>query len=268
MSFLIEILILLYLCLISCKNPNSTEKAINNTNEAKEQIPNLDDILNAPEELRNQTLEHTFSHNKNNKKIEFDKNRPFNLTQDEMDTMMFCTIIIQETLKTKKSLVENIQKKMNLSSPNSIYEKLGTDMFSNCNNKADIKIVNKFIKNLTYFNNFKWDKSFSSYIDIDIEKYNNITDLSLTMNQQLLMYKYQRVDELFRQKRADQRDKIDEDNQKIKIGELDMNRIPNSLKLTIFLVVLVLFFGGVFYLLKSMEKKPKDKKKNKKKKIQ
>ena len=88
------------------------------------------------------------------------------------------------------------------------------------------------------------------------------------MNQQLLMYKYQRVDELFRQKRADQRDKIDEDNQKIKIGELDMNRIPNSLKLTIFLVVLVLFFGGVFYLLKSMEKKPKDKKKNKKKKIQ
>ena len=62
MSFLIEILILLYLCLISCQNPNSTEKAINNTNEAKEQIPNLDDILNAPEELRNQTLEHTFSH--------------------------------------------------------------------------------------------------------------------------------------------------------------------------------------------------------------
>ena len=63
----------------------------------------------------------------------------------------------------------------------------------------------------------------------------NISDLILTMEQQVLMYKYQSVEELFRQKRADQRDKIDRENQKIKIGKFDMDSIPNSIKFSGFL---------------------------------
>ena len=59
---------------------------------------------------------------------------------------------------------------------------------------------------------------------------------------------------------------IQQENQKIKIGNYDMEKIPIAIKLGIFLVVIILIFGGAFYLLKKMEKKPNDKKKNKKKK--
>ena len=53
---------------------------------------------------------------------------------------------------------------------------------------------------------------------------------------------------------------------KIKIGNIDVDTIPNSIKFGAFLIVVILLFGGVMYLLRKMEKKPKDKKKNKKKK--
>ena len=93
-----------------------------------------------------------------------------------------------------------------------------------------------------------------------------ITNLRLNYEQQILMYKYQRVDELFRQKRADERDNVDKENQKLKIGKIDMESIPSSVKFMVFLVIIILLFGGVFYLLKTIEKKPKDKKKKEKKK--
>jgi len=200
-------------------------------------------------------------------KSETDKNRPYNLTYDEMDTMMFCSIIIQETLRTKKKEVEEITKKLNLSSANPVYDKIGTDIFEQCNKKATMDIVNKYIRNLTYLNNFKWEKNFDNFATINLTKYNNQSDLILTQSQRVLMYLYQRVDELFRQKRADKRDEIEQENQKIKIGNLDMDSIPNSFKFAALLIVIILLFGGVFYLLKQMEKKPKDKKKNKKKKM-
>ena len=157
---------------------------------------------------------------------------------------------------------------MDLSSPNSIYEKIGTDMFEKCNKKADIDVVNKYVKNLTYFDNFKFEKNFKSLVDVDFEKYNNESDLVLTMDQQVLMYKYQSVEEVFRQKRADQRETHEKENQKIKIGSLELDQIPNYVKFTAFLVILIIIFGGIFYFLKSLEKKPKDKKKNKKRKTQ
>ena len=223
----------------------------------------------------NRTLNHSFSHNqkkKYNTKPEYDKNRPYNLTIDEMDTMMFCSIIVQETLRGKKEEVENVTKKMNLSSSNQVYEKVGTDIFEECNKKANIILVNTFIKNLTYFNNFRWDKSFETLGVIDFGGYKTESDLILTQSQRILMYLYQRVDDLFRQKLADQRNiniepekKIN--NQKIKIGNVDVDKIPNSIKFGAFLIVVILLFGGVMYLLRITEKQ-KDKKKNKKKKTE
>ena len=186
-----------------------------------------------------------------------------------MDTMIFCTFVIQETLRDKRTEIEKMQKRMNLTGPNQIYEKVGTDMFERCNKKVEIDLVNKFVKNLTYFDNFKMDKSFKTLSEVDFDKYNNISDLILTMEQQVLMYKYQSVEELFRQKRADQRDTtVKDNNEKIKIGNFDIDRIPGSIKFGMLLIFLILIFGGVFYFLKKMEKKPKDKKKNKKKKTQ
>ena len=264
MSFFKSLFLFLFLSLAIIQASENNETKIPNENKNEEPVGNTDEIIDEDiEEIKENVNKSSFR-----KRPEFDKDRPFNLTYDEMDKMIFCTFIVQETIREKKEDFEAIQKKMNLSTPNPIYEKLGTDMFEKCNNKVDINIVSKFIKNMTYFNNFKMDKSYKALVELDYDKYNNESDLVLTMEQQVLMYKYQRVEDIFRQKRADLRDTIDKDNQKIKIGNLELDNIPSSIKFTAFLGVLAILFGGIFYFLKKLEKKPKDKKKNKKKKIQ
>ena len=264
MSFFKSLFLFLFLSLAIIQASENNETKIPNENKNEEPVGNTDEIIDEDiEEIKENVNKSSYR-----KRPEFDKDRPFNLTYDEMDKMIFCTFIVQETIREKKDDFEAIQKKMNLSTPNPIYEKLGTDMFEKCNNKVDINIVSKFIKNMTYFNNFKMDKSYKALVELDYDKYNNESDLVLTMEQQVLMYKYQRVEDIFRQKRADLRDTIDKDNQKIKIGNLELDKIPSSIKFTAFLGVLAILFGGIFYFLKKLEKKPKDKKKNKKKKIQ
>lgn len=264
MSFFKSLFLFLFLSLAIIQASENNETKAPNENKNEEPVDKTDEIIDEDiEEIKENVNKSSYR-----KRPEFDKDRPFNLTYDEMDKMIFCTFIVQETIREKKEDFEAIQKKMNLSTPNPIYEKLGTDMFEKCNNKVDINIVNKFIKNMTYFNNFKMDKSYKALVELDYDKYNNESDLVLTMEQQVLMYKYQRVEDIFRQKRADLRDTIDKDNQKIKIGNLELDNIPSSIKFTAFLGVLAILFGGIFYFLKKLEKKPKDKKKNKKKKIQ
>lgn len=264
MSFFKSLFLFLFLSLAIIQASENNETKAPNENKNEEPVDKTDEIIDEDiEEIKENVNRSSYR-----KRPEFDKDRPFNLTYDEMDKMIFCTFIVQETIREKKENFEAIQKKMNLSTPNPIYEKLGTDMFEKCNNKVDINIVSKFIKNMTYFNNFKMDKSYKALVELDYDKYNNESDLVLTMEQQVLMYKYQRVEDIFRQKRADLRDSIDKDNQKIKIGNLELDNIPSSIKFTAFLGVLAILFGGIFYFLKKLEKKPKDKKKNKKKKIQ
>ena len=265
MSSIKAVFLFLFLSLVLTQGTENPEKPTSNTNETKETTNTTDEIIDEEiEETNRTTSNRTYSR----RRPEYDKFRPFNLSFDEMDKMIFCTFVIQNTLRDKRNVLENVQKKMNLSSPNMIYEKLGTDMFEKCNKNADINIVNKYVKNLTYFDNFILEKSFKSLVDIDFDKYNNQSDLVLTMDQQVLMYKYQSVEEVFRQKRADQREAHDQENQKIKIGSLELDQIPSYVKFTAFLVVLLIIFGGIFYFLKTLEKKPKDKKKNKKKKTQ
>jgi preprotein translocase subunit SecG len=265
MSSIKAVFLFLFLSLVLTQGTENPEKPTSNTNETKEMTNTTDEIIDEEiEEANRTTSNRTYSR----RRPEYDKFRPFNLSFDEMDKMIFCTFVIQNTLRDKRTELENVQKKMNLSSPNMIYEKLGTDMFEKCNKNADINIVNKYVKNLTYFDNFILEKSFKSLVDIDFDKYNNRSDLVLTMDQQVLMYKYQSVEEVFRQKRADQREAHDQENQKIKIGSLELDQIPSYVKFTAFLVVLLIIFGGIFYFLKTLEKKPKDKKKNKKKKTQ
>ena len=266
MSQIKSTIFIILISLILIQAQNQTENITLEQNTTKESNLNINETNDIKIEDENIEALNETSHTEQKPKPEYDKNHPFNLTDNEMDKMMFCTLLIQETLRTKREKVEKIQKNMNLTSPNPIYEKVGTDMFEKCNNNANINDVHLFVRNLTYYDNFKWHKKFEPLIDIDYEKYSNESDLRLTMDQQFLMYKYQKVDELFRQKRADQRDKIDRENQKIKIGKFDMDSIPTPIKFGGFLVVLITIFGGIFYFLKKLEKKPKDKKKNKKKK--
>ncbi len=252
-------LLLISLSLIVCQEANKTEEPKKTNKEDVEMNETHSESYTINDEKNN-------THTRRKTRGDFNSKIPFNMTIDEMDTMMLCSAIVRESIKNKKAEIEALQKKLNYSNSNPIYEKVGSDIFENCNKNLDIKLVNIYMKNLSFFNNFKWRKEFDELTKVDYDKYNNESDLRLTMDQQILMYKYQRVDELFSQKRADERDNIDKENQKLKIGEIDMDSIPSSIKFLIFLVILVLFFGGVFYLLKTLEKKPKDKKKKEKKK--
>ena len=245
--------LLISISLIFCHEANKTEEPKIETNETSKESNTAND-------------EKSDVKTKKEQKRDFKSKIPFNMTIDEMDTMMLCTVIIQEAIKKEQKNIEALQKRLNFSDINLIYEKVGTDIYERCTKEADIKIVNNFMKNLTFFNNFKWRKEFDEFTKIDYDQYNNYSDLRLSTEQQILMYKYQRVDQLYREKKADDRDFIDKENQKIKIGDIDMDSIPTSIKLLIFLVILIILFGGVFYLLKSLEKKPKDKKKKEKKK--
>ena len=252
-------LLLISLSLIICQETNKTEEP-KETNKESIETNETHTEFDPTNDGKNNT------HARRQQRRDFKSKIPFNMTIDEMDTMIFCTAIVQESIKKQKEKIEALLKKFNISNSNPIYEKVGTDIFENCNKNLDIKIVNIYMKNLTFFNNFKWRKEFDELTKVDYDKYNNGSDLRLTMEQQILMYKYQRVDELFRQKRADEREYIDNENKKIRIGQIDMDSIPSSIKFLVFLVILVLLFGGVFYFLKTLEKKPKDKKKKEKKK--
>ena len=252
--------ILISLSLIISLETNKTDEK-KDVKEEKEQ-PKIE--INETHEESHKVNNETNS--RRNQKRDFESKIPFNMTYDDMDKMMFCAIVVQESVRMKKADYEVIQKKLNYSNINPIYQKVGTDIFEKCYKKVDIELAHTYIRNLTYLNNFKWKKEFDEIAKINSDKYNNDTDLRYSMDQEFLMYKYQKVDELFRQKRADERDNIDKEKRKLKIGKIDMESIPTSAKLLIFLVILVIFFGGVFYLLKTLVKKPKEKKKKEKKK--
>jgi len=191
---------------------------------------------------------------------------PFNASVDEMDKIIFCALIVQDNLRNIQESVENVTKRLNLSSSNPVYDKVGSEAFEKCYNKIQMKDVNKYMVNLTLIKNYEREDAHNDLVKIDFDSYLSENDLELTMQQRVLMYKFHEINELYRQKLADNREDYEEAPRKIKIGEFDMDSIPKPVKFGLFLVILVVFFGGVFYFLKKMEKKPKDKKKKDKKK--
>ena len=204
--------------------------------------------------------------NSSDESFQQNETEPFNvtMTDDEMDTIMFCTVIVQESLRKQRKDLEAAAKNMKLNNSNLFFEKLGTDYFENCYNNINISLVHKYVNNLTFDVEFKWEKSFDEYTKFDEKKYNNQTSFNFTLAQQELMYKFKKVNDLFQERSMIRRQKFEEESKKIKIGKIDMEKIPFSFKLGIFLTILVLFFGGIFYFLKTLNKAPEKKKKKKK----
>ena len=241
--------LLLLIFLVFCQNSDkTTTKEKIEKNEVKEH------------NLNSTNTNDTSSKEKEKSKI------PFNMSIDQVDTFLFCSLVVQEKIKKVQKDIQLVTKRLNLSSQDPVNDKAGTEFFQKCTNNVDIKTVNKYIKNLTYFYNFKYEKDFDELTKIDFDKYKNRTSLRFSTEQQILMYKYNKINEFYTQKKADERDKIQQENRKIKIGQIDMDSIPLSFKLGIFLVILILFFGGIFYFLKTLQRKPKEKKKKDKKK--
>ena len=216
--------------------------------------------INTNEEPKNKTL--------NTTKTLIDSKKSFNLTVDTIDTMIFCSIIMDEKVKKYASKIEKLQKKLNVTTPELVSNKISVDIFEKCNQNIKIERVNKYIKNLTFVEDFYWEKYYDVISDIDFDVYKNISDLEYTTNQTLLMHHYQKAEEVFKQKQDEDRERYIKANQKIRIGNLDLENIPQNFKLGIFLIIFLIFFGGIFYFLKGLNKKIGSNPKRKKKKTQ
>ena len=216
--------------------------------------------INANEEPKNKTS--------NTTKTLIDSKKSFNLTVDTIDTMIFCSIIMDEKVKKYASKIEKLQKKLNVTTPELVSNKISVDIFEKCNQNIKIEMVNKYIKNLTFVEDFYWEKYYDVISDIDFDEYKNISDLDYTTNQTLLMHHYQKAEEIFKQKQDEDRERYIKANQKIRIGNLDLENIPQNFKLGIFLIIFLIFFGGIFYFLKGLNKKIGSNPKRKKKKTQ
>ena len=216
--------------------------------------------INANEEPKNKTS--------NTTKALIDSKKSFNLTVDTIDTMIFCSIIMDEKVKKYASKIEKLQKKLNVTTPELVSNKISVDIFEKCNQNIKIERVNKYIKNLTFVEDFYWEKYYDVISDIDFDVYKNISDLEYTTNQTLLMHHYQKAEEVFKQKQDEDRERYIKANQKIRIGNLDLENIPQNFKLGIFLIIFLIFFGGIFYFLKGLNKKIGSNPKRKKKKTQ
>ena len=242
MSYPIKLFLFLSLTLILCQKQNEKQSTNSQNSEAKNDINSADESFQ-----QNET-------------------EPFNvtMTDDEMDTIMLCTVVVQESLRKQKKELENAAKNMKLNNSNLFFEKLGTDYFEKCYKNINISLVHKYVNNLTFDIEFKWEKPFDEYTKFEEKKYNNKTSFNFTEAQQELMYKFKKVNELFQERSMRRRQKFEEESKKIKIGKIDMESIPFSFKIGIFTTILILFFGGIFYFLKTLNKAPEKKKKKKK----
>ena len=216
--------------------------------------------INTNEEPKNKTS--------NTTKTLIDSKKSFNLTVDTIDTMIFCSIIMDEKVKKYASKIEKLQKKLNVTTPELVSNKISVDIFEKCNQNIKLERVNKYIKNLTFVEDFYWEKYYDVISDIDFDVYKNTSDLEYTTNQTLLMHHYQKAEEVFKQKQDEDRERYIKANQKIRIGNLDLENIPQNFKLGIFLIIFLIFFGGIFYFLKGLNKKIGSNPKRKKKKTQ
>ena len=193
------------------------------------------------------------------------KEKELNLTIDEMDKMMLCSVFIQESLRKDKDRIEALSNKTNISDTY-VFDKIGTDIFENCYNSIDMVTVRKYFKNLTYLGGYEWRNEFDKYIEIDYDKYLEISNFNLTKEQKILSDKFNIVKEKFKKKQLEEKEKIKEEHDKLKIGNFDLENIPSNIKGVIFILVFGGIFCGSIFLLKILINKPQKKKEKKKKK--
>ena len=219
------------------------------------------------------TLSLTKEENKNSSQIEeddIDYSQKFNLTIDEMDKMLLCSIFIQKALSKDKDRIEALINKTNISESDSylVFDKIGADIFERCYKDIDIRTVRKYFYNLSSVGDLEWDEKYDKYVEIDYDKYLNNSNFTLTEDQQLLSIKFNSIKKRLNEKQKEdkeKKEKMKDEMLKVKIGNFDIDNIPTNIKGFFFVFIFALIFIGSIYLLKSLVNKPKKIKQKKKK---
>ena len=198
----------------------------------------------------------------------------FNLTIDEKDKLMFCSYFVEQSLNYNKGPIRGLANKTNVSY-GMVFEKVGSDIFEHCYNKMPMKIVNKYLKNLTYLGGFKLTKEYADYVTIHYDKYKNKNDFELSKNQELLNDKYKNAKEFFIIVQMEKRKKMIDELNKPKNKEEIKKNVENKIKFRkypintiIFLMIFAILIITAVFLLGSLINKKKNIKKDKKAKTQ
>ena len=191
-----------------------------------------------------------------------------NISNYEMDKLMSCSYII--TLKTQedKDLIDSVKKKLNTTQQEKISAKIYTDMFEKCVNTIKEESVSKIFKNLKLVIEPEYSEEVRKLVEIDYTIYNNNQNLNLTLNQQILVYKFQKVREIFQKKKAenpkeDIENERGEENDDFTSNTYDITKMPKYINAILFIIVFGLLFFGTNFLLKKLTYKPEKKKKKK-----
>ena len=193
----------------------------------------------------------------NNQEEIIDYTKKFNLSIDEMDKMLLCSIFIQKALSKDKDRIEALINKTNIPEDEHylVFDKIGSDIFERCYKDIDMKTVRKYFYNLSTVGDLDWDKNNDKYVEIDYDKYLNESNFNLTEEQKLLSIKFNAVKQRLTEKQKEEKEKkeiIKEDQYKLKIGNFDIDNIPDNLKGFFFVLVFAIIFIGSIYLLKTL----------------
>ena len=217
--------------------------------------------------------------------IEFEE--PLDLSVEEMDMILLCAFISQTALKNNYSQdIREIAERVGEPDIKKVHDKIGFSFFNVCLINIDNVTVNKYISNLTYHNNFEWEKKFDDYIKLDKDKYQNLADVKFSIDDQIISKVVKQANEEFEKKKKNKnKNKKNNINKKENINNYKSNKNKNVINNSIlneiiffigFGIIMIIFFYVIHWCRKKDEKPnndkdknidKKDKKKNKKKKV-
>ena len=185
---------------------------------------------------------------------------PFNMTNTEMDKLMACSFVMTYKSQKDKDIIQNTIQRFNESLQEKVQGKIFTDMFEKCADLIQEKTYSQFIKNLVVIQQPEFTNELEKLVDIDYSKYTVESSLDLTMEQQILAYKFQKVKILFQEKMNNPNQ---EGNENYKSNTYDITKVPNYVKISLFIGVFGILFIGSYFALKKLTYKPEKKKKKK-----
>ena len=217
--------------------------------------------------------------------IEFEE--PLDLSVEEMDMILLCAFISQTALKNNYSQdIRDIAERVGEPNIKKVHDKIGFSFFNVCLINIDNVTVNKYISNLTYHNNFEWEKKFDDYIKLDKDKYQKLSDVKFSIDDQIISKVVKQANEEFEKKKKNKnKNKKNNINKKENINNYKSNKNTNVINNSIlneiiffigFGIIMIIFFYVIHWCRKKDEKPnndkeknidKKDKKKNKKKKV-
>ena len=160
-------------------------------------------ILNQTQEQKNNSSEP--------EEEEIDYIEKFNLTIDDTDKMLLCSILIQKALYKDKDRIEALINKTNISDSDSylVFDKIGADIFERCFKDIDIETTRKYFYNLSSVGDLdlEWKKDLDKFIEIDYDKYLNEQNFNLTEEQKLLSIKFSALKKRLNEKQKENKEK-------------------------------------------------------------